>query len=127
MTSQENSLNWFEISVSNMDRAKAFYENAFNIQMPTETMMGMDMAYFPSEPGNGKASGALVKSEYHKPSMEGARIYLNANPDLSNALSKIEAAGCTITLPKTKISDDVGYMAFFVDTEGNLVGLHSNK
>jgi len=29
-------------------------------------------------------------------------------------------------MPKTKIGDDVGYMAFFIDSEGNLVALHSN-
>jgi len=63
----------------------------------------------------------------HKPSNDGAKIYLNGNPDLANALSKIEAAGGKIVMPKTKISDDIGYMAFFNDTEGNTVALHSQK
>ena len=126
MTSNENSLNWFEISVSDMNRAKNFYETIFEIKMDEQEMMGMQMAFFPSNPGNGKASGALVQGSMHKPSADGAKIYLNGNPDLSDALSRIEKAGGKITMPKTKI-DEFGFMAFFTDTEGNTVALHSNK
>ncbi len=126
MTAQENSLNWFEISVTDMNRAKNFYETVFGIKMEQSEMMGMQMAFFPSENGNGKASGGLVQGPMHKPSTYGAKIYLNGNPDLSNALSKVEAAGGKITMPKTNIGD-FGNMAFFIDSEGNNVGLHSNK
>ena len=127
MTSKENSLNWFEISVSDINRAKKFYEAVFNIKMETSNMMGMELAFFPWEMGSGKASGGLVQSPMHKPSADGVKIYLNGNPDLSVALSKVEKAGGKITMPKTKISDDVGFMAFFVDTEGNVVALHSQN
>ena len=126
MTSNENSLNWFEISVSDMNRAKKFYETIFEIKMDEQEMMGMQMAFFPSNPGNGKASGGLVQGPMHKPSADGAKIYLNGNPDLSDALSRIEKAGGKVTMPKTKI-DEFGFMAFFTDTEGNTVALHSNK
>ena len=127
MTSKENSLNWFEISVSDINRARKFYEAVFNIKMETSNMMGMELAFFPWEMGSGKASGGLVQSPMHKPSADGVKIYLNGNPDLSVALSKVEKAGGKITMPKTKISDDVGFMAFFVDTEGNVVALHSQN
>jgi hypothetical protein len=90
-------------------------------------MMGRKMAYFPSENMNGKVSGALVESSTHQPSVDGAKIYLNGNPDLSAALDNIAAAGGQVLMPKTKISDDIGFMAFFLDTEGNAVALHSNK
>ena len=90
-------------------------------------MMGMEMAFFPYEPGNGKASGGLVQGPMHKPGTDGVKLYLNGNPDLSKALSKVEKAGGKIAMPKTKISDDIGFMAFFVDTEGNSIALHSQK
>jgi predicted enzyme related to lactoylglutathione lyase len=125
MTTKENALNWFEISVSDINRAKKFYETILGIEMPIDNMMGMEMAYFPYEPGSGKASGALVKSDMHKPSMDGAKIYLNGNPDLANALNKVEEAGGKITMPKTSIGPDIGFMAFFTDTEGNTIALHS--
>ena len=126
MDSSVNIINWFEVSVSDIARAKKFYEAIFSIKMgDIEEMMGMQMSFFPFEM-NGKISGGLVQSAMHKPSTEGVKIYFNGDPDLDVALSKIEAAGGTVTMPKTKISDDIGYMAFFIDTEGNGVALHSN-
>ena len=126
MTNKENSLNWFEIAVSDISRAKKFYESVFDIQMDQTEMMSMQMAFFPSEDMNGKVSGSLVQGPMHKPSTEGARIYLNGNPDLSIALARVESAGGKVLMPKTKISDEVGYMAAFSDSEGNGVALHSN-
>jgi predicted enzyme related to lactoylglutathione lyase len=127
MTTKENSLNWFEISVKDIKRAKKFYETIFGIKMEEQSMMGMEMAFFPYEPGSGKASGGLVQGQMHKPSLDGVKLYLNGNPDLSKALSKVEKAGGKIAMPKTKINDDIGFMAFFVDTEGNSIALHSQK
>ena len=127
MTATENALNWFEIPATDISRAKKFYETVFNIQMHEQEMMGMKMAFFPAENMNGKVSGGLVQGPMHIPSAEGIKIYLNGNPDLSLALGKIGAAGGKVTMPKTLIADDIGYMAFFVDTEGNSVALHSNK
>ena len=86
MTSKENSLNWFEISVKDIKRAKKFYETIFGIKMPEMEMMGMQMAFFPSEPKSGKANGGLCQSKMHKPSKSGAKIYLNANPGQSHKL-----------------------------------------
>ena len=127
MTTNENALNWFEISVSDINRSKKFYETILGIEMALDNIMGMEMAYFPYEPGSGKASGALVKSEMHKPSADGAKIYINGNPDLAEALGKVEAAGGKVLMPKTEISPEIGYMAFFSDSEGNVVALHSQR
>ena len=127
MTTKENNLNWFEISVTDIQRAKKFYETIFEIKMPTDNIMEMDMAFFPYEGGSGKAAGALVKSVMHKPSGNGVKLYLNGNPDLAKALSKVEMAGGKISMPKTKIGDQIGFMAFFEDTEGNTIALHSMK
>ena len=123
-----NALNWFEISVSDITRAKKFYETIFSIEpMEAQEMMGMKMAYLPADMMGGKVGGGLVESPMHKPSADGAKIYLNANPDMDAVLAKVSTSGGTVTMPKTKISDEIGYMAFFLDTEGNSVGLHSNK
>jgi len=63
----------------------------------------------------------------HKPSEEGVVIYLNGNPDLALAPGRVEEAGGRVVMPKTLISEEIGYMAFFIDTEGNKVALHSGK
>ena len=90
-------------------------------------MMGMKYAMFPYDPTSGKLSGGLAQSDMHKPSADGVKIYFNGNPDLDTVLSKVEAAGGKVTMPKGKISDDIGYMGFFIDTEGNAVALHSQN
>lgn len=127
MDAQSNSLNWFEIPATDINRAKTFYETIFGIEMPVNDMMGMTMAFFPQDQGNGKASGCLCKSDMHKPSMDGAVIYLNANPAMDNVLERIPAAGGSVLMPKTHIDENIGYMAFFTDTEGNKVALHSQN
>lgn len=125
LSKNTNALNWFEIPVTDVSRAKSFYENVFDIEMNEMDMMNMKMVMFPSE--NPKSGGALVKSEFHKPSAEGSLIYLNANPDLQLVLDRVENNGGTITMPKTEIGNNFGYMAFFKDSEGNMVGVHSGN
>jgi uncharacterized protein len=57
--------------------------------------------------------------------MDGAKIYLNGGENLNTPLSKVEKAGGKVVMPKTKITDDIGYMAYFTDTEGNNLASHS--
>lgn len=127
MDKDTNSINWFEIPATDIKRAKKFYEDIFSLSMDEQEMMGMKMAFFPADPGNGKANGALVKSDMHKPGMDGPVVYLNANPAMDPVLEKIEKAGGKVIMPKTKIGDDIGHMAFFVDSEGNRMALHSQN
>jgi uncharacterized protein len=42
-------------------------------------------------------------------------------------LERIQTEGGKVIMPKTKITDEIGYMAFFEDTEGNAVALHSQN
>ncbi len=125
LSATTNALNWFEIPVSDIAKAKKFYATILEVEFMQMEMMGMQMAIFPSQAPH--SGGALVQSANHHPSTSGSIIYLNANPDLQLVLDRIESAGGKITMPKTIISEENGYMAFFLDTEGNMVGLHSNK
>ena len=128
MEKTANALNWFEIPAKDITRAKKFYESIFNVQMADmPEMMGMKMTGFPAEMGNGKVSGALAQSQMHKPSTDGAVVYLNANPSIQNVIERIEKNGGKVVMPKTQISPEIGYMAFFTDTEGNKVGLHAQN
>ena len=123
-----NALNWFEIPVSDFDRAKKFYESIFNYEMP-ETMMGdTRMGFFLYDMPGGKVGGAIVlNQQFYTPSDNGTLVYLNAQPDLQVVLSRVEAAGGTIIQHKTIISEEqnLGYWALIKDTEGNRVALHS--
>ena len=126
LSEKTNTLNWFEIPVQDSARAQKFYEALFQIQMRRQDMMGMEMTFFPgSDNMEGKVSGALVKSDMHTPSTAGAVVYLNATPSIQAVVDRIEPAGGKVVMPPTKISDDIGYMAFFMDTEGNRMALHA--
>lgn len=128
MNPNANALNWFEIPALDIARAQKFYETVFSMKMePWPDMMGMKMTGFPSEMGNGKVSGSLVQGDMHKPSMDGSVIYLNANPDIQTVIDRIEKAGGKVLMPKTQISPEIGFMAFFVDTEGNRMALHAQN
>lgn len=118
-----NALNWFEIPATDLGRAQKFYESIFDISMEFLDMGESQMSMFPA--GERLVGGAVVKSEYSAPSSTGSLIYLNANPNLQTVLDKVIGAGGQVAMPKTPISDEWGFFAVIVDTEGNSVGLHS--
>jgi len=126
---KNNAVGWFEIPVTNMERAIQFYEAVFSIKLERHQMGELDMAWFPwLETGSG-ASGSLVHNrELYKPSRDGVLIYFTAQSgDLYAELSRVEAAGGKVLVPKALIAEDVGYMAVFVDSEGNRIAIHSRK
>jgi uncharacterized protein len=83
---------------------------------------------FPLEDMAGVGGAVVDSGGFHKPSStDGPLIYLNGSPDLQAVLDKVEPAGGKIMVPKTEISPEYGYMAVFIDTEGNRIGLHSGQ
>jgi predicted enzyme related to lactoylglutathione lyase len=123
----QNAISWFEIPTTNINRAQKFYETIFNCAMVAIDMPNIKMRMFPLTDMQNGIGGALVDSGgFHKPSLtEGPLIYLNANPDVQIILDRVVAAGGSIMVPKTIISDEFGFMAVFIDTEGNRMALHS--
>ena len=123
----KNAISWFEIPAIDLDRAQKFYETIFEIQMIPLDTPNLKMRMFPVADMTNGVGGALSKAErFYKPSStDGPLVYLNANPDLQIVLDKIVAAGGKIVVPKTQISPEYGYMAVFIDSEGNRVALHS--
>ena len=122
-----NAINWFEIPVSNLERATKFYSTIFGSKFEQTESMGFRMSFFPVD-GEGMAvGGCLVQGDGYVPTAQGARVYLNGGDDLNGVLRRVEAAGGKIAQSKTGIGEnaEMGYMAFFLDTEGNKVGLHS--
>lgn len=123
----KNAISWFEIPATDLARAQKFYETIFGIQMQALDLPNIKMRLFPLDDLMHDVGGAVVDSAgSHRPSAtEGPLIYLNGNPDLQLVLDKIEGAGGRILMPKTEISKEYGYMALFLDTEGNRIALHS--
>ncbi len=122
----KNAISWVEIPTNDLDRAQKFYETIFEVKLNPLDLEQIKMRMFPLDDMMG-VGGALVHAEgFYNPSLnQGPLVYLNGNPDVQNILDKVELAGGRIMVPKTEISPDYGFMAVFIDTEGNRIGLHS--
>jgi predicted enzyme related to lactoylglutathione lyase len=123
-----SAINWFQIPATDMSRAKTFYEAICGISLEKlESPPEMEMWAFPSDWRTGEVGGAVVCGEGAVPSATGTMVFLHGDPDLQVLLDRVEGAGGKIMMPKTGIGMDAGYFAIISDTEGNTVGLHSQK
>ena len=120
-----NAINWFEIPATNFKRAKGFYGKIFDAELVTQSIMGNEMAFLHASEGG--VGGAIVAGEGYEPSAKGTLPYLNGGDDLANVLNRVQDAGGEVMMPKTQISEEIGFMAIIKDTEGNKVALHSMK
>lgn len=120
-----NAINWFEIPVTDFVRAKKFYETIFDSEITEMPFPEGKYGMLPADMQKG-VGGGIVQGEGYTPSDKGTIVYLNGGDDLSLSLSKVEHAGGKILIPKTSIGEN-GFMAHFMDTEGNKVALHSMK
>lgn len=116
---------WFEIPATDMARAITFYETIYGMEIQLLDLGELKMGIFPH---TGVGAALCEHPEGYRPSdTHGPLIYLNANPDLQLVLDRVEAAGGRILRPKTQISPEYGYMALFVDSEGNRMALSSDQ
>ena len=125
---KRNVVGWFEIPVTNMERAIKFYQIVFDLKLERHEMGELDMAWFPFADVPGATGSLVFHKEFYKPSTDGVLIYFTCSSgDLSNELKKIEPAGGKVLMLKKLITEDVGYMALCIDTEGNRIALHSRN
>lgn len=120
-----NVINWFEIPAVDFTRAMKFYAEVLQVEMSEMPSPDGKMKYgnFPYQQDGSVVSGGVVEMEGFVPSTAGPIIYLNGGSDLSIPLSRVEAAGGKVVMPKTQIEEM--YMAEFIDTEGNRMRFHS--
>jgi predicted enzyme related to lactoylglutathione lyase len=127
---QTNIVTWFEIPVTDTQRAKKFYETILDIEMENRNDGENESVFFPYDPNviqatSGRVTGVLSKSDKNSPSANGTMIYINASPSIDTVLNKVEKAGGRIIAQKTKIPP--GYIAVIIDSEGNKIGLHAEQ
>lgn len=119
----KNAVNWFEIPVTDEARALKFYNSVYGEELRAWDMGEVRYHSLPSSEGG--IGGALAVNTNAKPAAEGPTIYLNGGEDLQPMLERIEQAGGKVLLPKTPVNAQIGYMAVFIDSEGNRLALHS--
>lgn len=111
----------FEIPVSDMVRARAFYEHVFNTTLELQQVDGNEMAFFPSSQHPSGASGALACGSSYLPGAAGVRVYFLV-ADIDAVLASAVAAGGKVNYPVTAVPD-YGWVAEFIDSEGNCIAL----
>lgn len=122
---QKNHISWFEILVKDMERACKFYSEVFGVKIVQDSVAGPEFEMGVFEHSEDSVSGALIKGKGYEPSDKGPVIYMNAEPSIESCLSKVEKSGGKIAVPKFRLSEQIGYIAFFYDTEGNKLAMHS--
>ena len=123
-----NPVNWFEIYVDDIDRARKFYETVLGLEMLDMQMpegMDMKMVSFPWVEGAPNATGALVQMANMKAGGNSTVVYFQSE-DCQIEQDRIESAGGKILQPKFPIGEH-GFCAWGIDTEGNYFALHSMK
>lgn len=123
-----NVINWFEIPAKNFEQASKFYGTVLGGEV---RRMDNPQGIWVFLPGTAQGmtetvGGAIVQSDGYVPAANGSVVYLNGGDDLNVPLSRVEKAGGKVLLPKTPLGPN-GFMALFLDTEGNKIGFHSMK
>ncbi|PJK13943.1 hypothetical protein CO613_08125 [Lysobacteraceae bacterium NML07-0707] len=119
----ENLLNFIDIPAADFDRAVDFYQAVLGKPVHKAKVGDDLMGFFPQDGQN--VAGAICHGERWQPSAQGVLVYLNGGADLQVMLDKVASHGGQVLLPKTHISPEVGYIAIFLDSEGNRMALHS--
>ena len=116
-------VNWFEIPAEDVSRAASFYEAIFETKLGTMPGPEGEIRTF----ANGDTpTGCVSRSSHNRPSKTGTLIFLGVPGAVSDVAGRVESSGGLLTMPSTSLGPH-GYMAQFVDTEGNRVALHGNE
>ena len=118
----------FEIPADNVERAKTFYKKAFGWQI--EKYPGMEYhgvgttpvdqkTRMPTEPG--AINGGMTKRQ---DPVKNTVITIDVS-EIDSSLKSIEKLGGKVVQKKQPVAD-MGFTAYFKDTEGNVVGLWQN-
>lgn len=118
----------FEIPADNPKRAQKFYNIVFGWKINSMPDMGyallgtteVDKNHMPTKPG--AINGGMLKRQAPVKSVV---ITINV-ASIDDAAKKIVKQGGKVVRKKSKVGD-MGYAAYFKDTEGNVIGLWQNK
>jgi predicted enzyme related to lactoylglutathione lyase len=114
----------FEIPADDVSRAQEFYQSAFGwnlnpVPQANYTMVGTTPTNeqgMPTDPG--AINGGMLKRE---PPVTSPVLTIDVD-DIDKALERIGTLGGSTVRPKQPVMD-MGFAAYFKDSEGNLMGL----
>jgi hypothetical protein len=127
----DNTVVWADIPVTDMDRAIEFYSQVLQQEIRrVEGLEGVALVAPPNDfdpsdvQGPAPVSFDLALGEGMTPGTSGCTIYLNSRGDPEGMLQRAADAGGQILMPVTDMGEMVGSIGFFLDSEGNRIGVH---
>lgn len=118
-----NPVCWFDIHVSDMTRAKKFYETVFDVQLTDLPIKWGKQSTFPFDETGTNATGALVEQKDYIANGNNTVVYF-ASANCTDEESRVENAGGKVLRPKMAIGE-FGFISLFQDIDGNTIGVHS--
>ena len=119
--SQYNRAVWFDIPVADLDRAADFYAAVLGIKVHKEQSGSFSFCVLNHQDGNG---GCLIRKESEICSNSGILVYMNVDGRIRDAVSQVEKMSGRVLEPIHAIGPH-GFRAVVLDSEGNLIALHS--
>lgn len=120
---ENNPVVYFEIPVTDLERAQEFYSHVFGFRFEKEMIDDYEMLLFPFEETGSGISGALAKGDVYQPTRKGIILYFRTQ-DIDLTLEKVLEKGGKILYPKTVNRKHGFAVAEFEDSEGNRIALH---
>ncbi len=125
MKNKRNPVGWFEIYVQDMKRAKKFYEKTFSVKLKALPSPIIKMQAFPMGQTLPGCAGALVGMKGKESGGGGTIVYFSCE-DCGVEAARAAKSGGEIFKEKFSIGE-YGFIALVIDTEGNMIGLHSMR
>jgi predicted enzyme related to lactoylglutathione lyase len=118
--SRHNRAVWFDIPVTDLDRAARFYAAVLGVGVTKETFGDSSFCVIEHHEGNG---GCLVPN-HAEIAAGGVLLYLNVDGRIRDAVATVVPHGGTV-IEETHSIGPHGFRAIVLDSEGNRVALHS--
>ncbi len=137
----KQKIRWFEIPANDFNRATYFYSKVFGLDLNIVELNGIKHGIF--QLAEGQITGAIVDNGGTE-IRTGVVLFFDGDPSISDLEAKIVANGGKILVSKTLIKNkteegkyiipknfidgsNLGYFAYFLDSEGNKMGLFGNS
>lgn len=118
----------FEIPADDQERARNFYQEAFGWKInPMPELNYNTVTTTPTDEATGRPNepGAINGGLMGRAGELTTPVITVDVPDIDAALKTVEQLGGSVVMPKDTVPD-MGFFAYFRDTEGNVMGLWEN-